>query len=122
MDTIDTLTIWEYSTCLSEMPLQWSDCASRAQVRKPCLQCCIVDQSFVHIVQYKKFLRKEKCSPTDIVFNKNKITPGTDFMDLFDKVLSYFIRKKISEDGHWQKPLVTYSGMFHTCILVQHAW
>ncbi|GMH42531.1 hypothetical protein BSKO_10450 [Bryopsis sp. KO-2023] len=58
----------------------------------------------------KKFLRDNRCHPTDTVFNINKITPGTDFMDQFDKHLAFFIRSKMAEDSDWKAPIVIYSG------------
>ena len=44
------------------------------------------------------------------VFDSNCITPGTDFMDTFDRHLQYFIRKKLKEDPVWQPLTIIYSG------------
>jgi 5'-3' exoribonuclease 1 len=44
------------------------------------------------------------------MFDSNCITPGTEFMEVIDKHLRYFIRKKIKEDPVWRNLEVIYSG------------
>jgi 5'-3' exoribonuclease 1 len=44
------------------------------------------------------------------LFDSNCITPGTEFMEIIDKHLRYFIRKKIKEDPVWRDLEVIYSG------------
>jgi 5'-3' exoribonuclease 1 len=44
------------------------------------------------------------------MFDSNCITPGTEFMEIIDKHLRYFIRKKIKEDPLWRDLEVIYSG------------
>ncbi len=43
-------------------------------------------------------------------FDSNCITPGTDFMSRLSEHLTFFIRKKQTEDPVWRKPLVVLSG------------
>ena len=42
--------------------------------------------------------------------DSNCITPGTEFMAKVDKILEYFIEKKISEDPLWRDTKVLYSS------------
>lgn len=44
------------------------------------------------------------------MFDSNCITPGTEFMEIIDKHLRYFIRKKMKEDPIWRNLEVIYSG------------
>ena len=44
------------------------------------------------------------------LFDSNCITPGTEFMEIVDTHLRWFIRKKIKEDPVWRGVEVIYSG------------
>ncbi|KAH3901638.1 chromatin-binding exonuclease XRN1 SCDLUD_001404 [Saccharomycodes ludwigii] len=46
----------------------------------------------------------------DDLFDKNAITPGTDFMTQVTKNLKYFIHDKISNDSSWSQVNVIFSG------------
>lgn len=48
--------------------------------------------------------------PKEDPFDKNAITPGTEFMAKLTKNLKYFIHKKMSEDARWSKVKVILSG------------
>eukprot|EP00803_Ostreobium_quekettii_P006783 evm.model.scf_48.2 EVM.evm.TU.scf_48.2 scf_48:2960-10526(-) len=43
-------------------------------------------------------------------FDTNSITPGTDFMHSLDQHITFFLRRKMSEDPNWQTPIVVFSG------------
>ncbi|EDQ92599.1 uncharacterized protein MONBRDRAFT_13375 [Monosiga brevicollis MX1] len=43
-------------------------------------------------------------------FDSNCITPGTEFMDLLQRHLVYFIQRKLEEDDDWRKVEVVLSG------------
>lgn len=44
------------------------------------------------------------------LFDSNCITPGTDFMEVVDKHIKWFIHKKMKEDPIWRDIEVIYSG------------
>ena len=44
------------------------------------------------------------------LFDSNCITPGTEFMEIVDRHLRYYIHKKIKEDPVWRDLEVIYSG------------
>eukprot|EP00981_Chlorochromonas_danica_P000482 scaffold98_cov248-Ochromonas_danica.AAC.23 len=44
------------------------------------------------------------------LFDSNCITPGTEFMEVVNRHLKWFIRKKMKEDPLWSKLEVIYSG------------
>lgn len=47
---------------------------------------------------------------SDLIFENNSISPGTDFMYNLNKQLQFFIKAKISEDAHWQNLEIVLSG------------
>jgi len=44
------------------------------------------------------------------LFDSNCITPGTEFMCELSAQLKYWIRKKVTEDYHWQQCHIIFSG------------
>lgn len=56
------------------------------------------------------FIEKEESNYEGSVFDSNCITPGTEFMDRVDKILEYFINKKLLEDPLWKNTKVIYSS------------
>lgn len=47
---------------------------------------------------------------SDLIFENNSISPGTDFMYNLNKQLQFFIQAKIAEDAHWQNLEIILSG------------
>ena len=47
---------------------------------------------------------------SDLIFENNSISPGTDFMYNLNKQLQFFIKAKIAEDAHWQNLEIILSG------------
>jgi 5'-3' exoribonuclease 1 len=60
--------------------------------------------------QRQRRFRSAKESNENSPFNSNCITPGTKFMDFLTKYIDWYIRKRISENEHWQKVKVVFSN------------
>ena len=59
---------------------------------------------------YDSMAEVKKSGYTGSVFDSNCITPGTEFMYNVDKILQYFINKKLLEDPLWKDVQVIYSS------------
>ncbi|EGG13984.1 5'-3' exoribonuclease [Cavenderia fasciculata] len=58
----------------------------------------------------KKELIKEGKELPEVIFSRNAITPGTEFMSNLSECLQFFIKKKISEDLSWREIEIIFSG------------
>lgn len=56
------------------------------------------------------YLKSVKANSSEELFNINKLTPGTEFMDKLDRHISYFIKYQISDNIDWQVPKVIFTG------------
>jgi len=45
----------------------------------------------------------------DLEFDKNVITPGTEFMDRLSKALAYYVQEKLHNDALWKGLKVVFS-------------
>ena len=58
----------------------------------------------------RRFRSSMETTDTDISFDSNCITPGTQFMDNLSKYIDWYIRKKINSDPYWRRLEIIFSN------------